>query len=442
MNKVDKNKKKTQKEMYAEKLRNKVKIAKFNGTVIIASNDLWRDMGSDLFAQACYEEFGDSISKSMIVDLEHLFRNTAQDFSDKSHLILFRDRVWNTKTVSWDIEAPGEDCIYGINNVPVESDKKIQFILDLACGDEGVYDDIMQSVAPLLLDRKPTGVIWYLGNGSNGKSSLVHLLYMIFGEYLTEVTVKQLEDERDAPQLNGKLGNICKESSEAFIKDTRTYKSIGTHESFLVHKFHSQEMTRVYGNVHHIFSANNIPTFSDKSDGAKRRTLIIPFNNRFDSDENFEDRTFTNEFIEIFLGEMIKYALMLKENNYSYKFSDASLSVKEQYDLDSNTPATYALEIISEGVKGFTDFRNLFVDYENWCAENGYKPSSVNVLRRTMKDKGFSRKSRRIGDIYDHVYMYAQHDYKNTINWGDKRPGFLKLNEIDQPFAEPEDKLL
>src|SRR5687768_5537922 len=290
---VDTEEKKAKKQVFAERLRRSISIARFNGTVIIQSGQQWYDMSSERFASACYDEFGDSISKSLIMDLEHLFRTTAPDFSNRSHLILFGDKVWNTKKAEWDTLSPAEDCVYGIRYEPREASERIKFVLDLACGDEALYDDIMQSVAPLVLDRKPTGVIWFLGSGSNGKSSLVHLLYMIFGDYLTEITVKQLEDERDAPQLNGKIGNICKESSEAFIKDTRTYKSIGTHESFLVHNFHSQVMTSVNGNVHHIFSANNIPTFSDKSDGAKRRTLIIPFNNRFESDENFEERTFT-----------------------------------------------------------------------------------------------------------------------------------------------------
>ena len=35
------------------------------------------------------------------------------------------------------------------------------------------------------------------------------------------------------------------------------------------------------------------------------------------------------------------------------------------------------------------------MDYENWCLDHGYKPSSINVLRRAMDDKGFERKSVR-----------------------------------------------
>jgi putative DNA primase/helicase len=220
-------------------------------------------------------------------------------------------------------------------------------------------------------------------------------LYKIFGPYLTEITVKQLEDERDTPQLNGKLGNVCKESSEGFVEDTRTYKSIGTHESFSVHKFHSQDMVEIEGNVHHIFSANNIPTFGDKSYGARRRTLVIPFNNRFKPDETFEDKTFNKKFIERFVGEMIKYALVLKEQKYEYKFGTTTVEMKEKYDTEANTAQTYAEDLVANDILGYMNFRLLETDYQNWCSENGYKPSSINVLRKAMDEKGFIRRSAR-----------------------------------------------
>jgi len=382
------------------------RIARFKGSVIIEINGKWHEMTSDLFAEACYKQFGFGINKSTIADLEHLFRTTAQDLSDRAHLIDFGGAVWNMKKLDWDSEVDPSDCVYRVDWQPSGDSEPIPFIMDLAKQDKGVYDDIMQSVAPIIMHKKPTGVIWYLGGGANGKSTLVHLLYKIFGPYLTEITVKQLEDERDTPQLNGKLANICKESSEGFVEDTRTYKSIGTHENFSVHKFHSQDMVEIEGNVHHIFSANNIPTFGDKSYGARRRTLVIPFQNQFKPDETFEDKTFTNEFIERFIGEMVAYAKKLKEQNYEFSFSETTRVMKEKYDTDANTAQTYADELVASDIKGFTNYNVLRIDYENWCLEHGYRPSSINVLRRAMDDKGFERKSTRDADKRV-VKMYA-----------------------------------
>lgn len=379
----------------AQKLKMTTRIARFKGATIIEEQGVWLDMTSERFSEAVYKQFGDGVNKSRVNDLEHLFRTTAPDMSKKAHLIAFGEKVWDMKKVEWTKDIAAEDCVYRVPVTPIAGKDRIKFIMDLASGDEGVYDDIMQSCAPLIMDKKPTGVIWFLGGGANGKSTLVHLLYRLFGPYLTEITVKQLEDERDTPQLNGKLGNVCKESSEGFVEDTRTYKSIGTHETFSVHKFHSQDMVVIEGNVHHIFSANNIPTFGDKSYGARRRTLVIPFTNRFQPDETFDDRTFTPKFMQRFVAELVKYAELLKEQNYEYHFSDKTIQFKEKYDTDANTAQTYIDELVKQDVLGFMNFRLLNTDYINWCEEHGYKPSSINVLRRAADEKSFVRRSMR-----------------------------------------------
>lgn len=399
------------KQVMAEKLEATVRIVRFKGATVIEETDKkgnarWVDLTSDKFAEVCYKKFGAGLNKTRINDLEHLFRTSSPDMSHLDSFIAFGGKVWDMKKLDWTNEVPAEDCIYRVKYTPPDGDfsetkvtrkdGRLKFIMELAMHDEGVYDDIMQSVAPIIMHKKPTGVIWYLGGGANGKSTLVHLLYKIFGPYLTELTVKQLEDERDTPQLNGKLANVCKESSEGFVEDTRTYKSIGTHENFSVHKFHSQDMVEIEGNVHHIFSANNIPTFGDKSYGARRRTLVIPFNNRFKPDETFEDRTFTTQFVDAFITEMIKYAVMLKkEQKYEYKFSNTTMAMKEKYDTEANTAQTYADDLVQNDILGFRNFRLLNTDYENWCQDTGFKPSSINVLRRAMDEKGFVRRSAR-----------------------------------------------
>lgn len=409
-------------------LEKKTRIARFKGACIIEVKGEWVDMTSDRFSEACYNQFGFGINKSRIADLEHLFRTTAEDMSAMAPYIAFGDQVWDTRTLEFTEEVEARDCVYRVPyKVGKEPTKPMQFLMDLAVNDKGVYDDIMQSVAPLIMDKKPTGVIWYLGSGANGKSTLVHLLYKIFGTYLTELTVKQLEDERDTPQLNGKLGNVCKESSEGFVEDTRTYKSIGTHEGFAVHKFHSQDMVQIEGNVHHIFSANNIPTFGDKSYGARRRTLVIPFNNRFKPDETFEDRTFTNGFTSEFLAEVIKYARKLKEQNYEYDFSNVTSEMKEKYDTDANTAQTYADEIFSQQIYGFLNFTLLNTDYINWCSDHGYKPSSINVLRRSIDEKGYIRASARDeNQRVIKVYVFGDYSFPDLV----RIPGRLGLYQL------------
>lgn len=442
---VEEEKKLPVKARMAATLRKRNRIARFKGATIIEGEGQWHEMTSDRFAEATYKAFGDGINKSRVTDLEHLFRTTAPDMSHLAHYIAFGDQVWDSKKLSYTTDIAAEDCVYRVSYSPKSIRKEgepIPFIMDLACGDKGVYADIMQSCAPLLMDKKPTGVIWYLGGGANGKSTLVHLLYLIFGPYLTELTVKQLEDERDTPQLNGKLGNVCKESSEGYVEDTRTYKSIGTHEGFSVHKFHSQDMVEIEGNVHHIFSANNIPVFGDKSYGARRRTLVIPFENRFKPDETFEDKTFTDAFISDFIAEVIAYAHILKDQNYEYKFSDKTQQMKEKYDTDANTATSYAQELVDNKMMGFRSYTLLNTDYQNWCSDHGYKSSSINILRKAIDEFGYERRTVRMEDgRTSKMYIKGSFQVKDMIHLQREHLGVYQLKDsAEDPEAIPEEQ--
>lgn len=429
----------SKKEWRASKIGNTFRIVGFRGAVMMLEDGEWVDLSSQRFARAAYSVLGNGTPRNAVADLEHLFRsNPPQDLSHMEHYIAFQGQdslVWDMKKVDWTTDVPAEDCVYRVPAIPqatkdskiVDKNGRMRFIMDLACGDEGLYDDIMQTIAPLFTWKKPTGVIWYLGSGANGKSTLVHLIYLLLAPHLTEITVKQLEDERDTPQLNGKLGNICKESSEGYIEDSRTYKSIGTHESFLVHKFHSQDMVEINGNIHHIFSANNIPTFGDKSFGARRRTLVIPFNNTFPPDEQFEDRTFTPEFVDHFLYEVLKYAKRMKEQNYEYKFHEVTRGMKEKYDTDANTALTYAEELIAEDILGFSSYKNLYDDYHNWCLDNGYQEYKIQAFRKAVGDAGFDRKAARdSAGNPKQMYLYKDTSYTDLELVGGIRPGLWR----------------
>lgn len=300
--------------------------------------------------------------------------------------------------------------MYATSVTPLSDPPVSSFILDLANSDEGIYDDILQTIAPLFLSHKPAGIIWWRGGGSNGKTSLAQVLYDLFPGFIANLTIKQIEDERDAPALNGNLANIVKESSDGYIQDSKAYKSIGTHEDFPVHKFHSQQSVMIDGSLHHIFSANNIPTFADKSDGAKRRTLLIPFDAKFPDDPTFIERTFTPDFYAQHLGLFLQYARKLKEQNYHYQFSQYSTQVKEKYDTGTNSAATYLDELFEQNIFGFDNYGLLYTDYENWCSDNGYSVMSRPALRRTAEDKGFHSTTTR-NDDGNHSRRYVQKEF-------------------------------
>lgn len=418
----------------ANKITKKEKIIQFNGRAMVLSTVPVKGIGDfeqyvplhkEVFERIAYPILG-GVSRSRIADVFSYIINMAPDYSKFRHLIMMGDRVWDCQALDFvdgiDLDSVVWRCPWSVTPTP----GPVPFIMDLAGGDEGHYEDIMQSMAALIMDQKPDGVIWWVGSGANGKSSLMEALYRLFPGQLASLTVKRLTDERDTPMLNGHLANVVKESSEGRIEDTQVYKSIGTHEDFRVHKFHSQDSLIVRGNMHHIFSANQVPIFNDKGYSARRRTFIIPFEQTFSSDPDFNDRTFTEDTLGHLLCEMIRVAQEIRERSYRYKFSRITESAKVEYDAEANNAEEYARELLEEGIVGFDGFGDVRLDYENWCADNGYVPLGMGNMRRSLQQIGFERRSIRedTGKKIPKKYVIKTIESSDLIALGMGRRGF------------------
>ena len=440
-----------------------VRIVRFRGRPMVLQHEPFphfTPLHREAFNEIAYPALG-GVTRSRMSDVFAYIASTTEDLSENDRYILFglvddpTHAIWDMETLDWVTEVEGDRAVWRSPFAPLapDEDDPLEFVMQLAGGDAEVYDDIMQSLAPLVMARKPDGVIWWVGDGANGKSTLMDAIWRLFPGQLSSINVKRLTDGRDTPSLNGTLANVVKESSEGRIEDTEIYKAIGTHENFRVHKFHSQDDTEIRGNLHHIFSANAIPAFNDKGFSARRRTFIIPFRERFESDPTFEKRTFKPEMFGRLIAEVCRYAVRVREQGYRYKWSAITLGAKEEYDVEANSAEEYAKQLVSEGVVGFDSFLPVRTDYENWCAENGYVPLGMGNLRRAVQAVGFERMSVRVedGNAIIKRYKLVSIESKDMVNFSLARPGFFTVPgfgpvappakpELDLHYQEPHDR--
>jgi hypothetical protein len=193
----------------------------------------------------------------------------------------------------------------------------------------------MQSLAPLIMLKKPVGVIWLVGGDTYGKTALLDALNKLFPDQLANITIKRMIGGRsNTLQLNGMLGNVA-EASDSQVINTEIYKSIGTHQDFHIHKYHSQQGAVVQGNVHHIFSANNAPTFSIRGLSLDWRTHSIPLSQQFDSNRTY---TLTDNLLGQLLSEMCRFAVQLRHQGYCYEWSAATLAAQANYRPKNERP--------------------------------------------------------------------------------------------------------
>jgi hypothetical protein len=263
--------------------------------------------------------------------------NTADNLTAYDHCILLgagtnRQAVWDMEQLEVRHDIIPDNCVWRTPYAPLPITKQIKFIMDLAVGDAGLYSDIMQSLAPLVMAQKPVGVIWWIGDNIDGKHTLFDVLNKIFPDQLTSLTVKQMNGGRsNTPLLNSVLGNMAVDSGGQ-ITNTEIYKSIGTHEDFSVHRYHTQNGIVVRGNVHHIFAASHAPTFYTRNLSIDRRTHTVPF-----SHVGSAQAMLHNSFYGQLLAEMCRYALIIKQQGYSYNWSGAGVEREKPEPVLSRT---------------------------------------------------------------------------------------------------------
>lgn len=396
------------KQKQARAIGTKYRIVRFRGAVLYRDNDGWEPLSSDEFARICYKVHGAGIRQTQIKDLQHLFFTSSDDLTQYAHYIAMPDdRVWDMKKLEFTDKVSSEDCVYTTAVNPGDGNSHRKWLEEVTLGDKKLANDVIQAIAPIFMHKKPFGVFWFLGSGANGKSTTLKALYAIFGSeapythnrWFSQLTVKQIEDERDTPMINGKLGNICLESNDGHVKDTGGYKNLAEHSTFSVHKFNSQDGAQVDGNVHTIFNANNIPTFADKTQGVRRRTFTIPFKASFAQDNTFDEKLFAKkDFLPDLLGEILRTTVKLKRNGYTYDFSEQTNRAKEDYDEEVNTAETYFEELLQTEVWGFTNFTDLTKDYQRWCDERSYTALGKKSVAHAAKISGYERKSFRSND--------------------------------------------
>jgi phage/plasmid-associated DNA primase len=417
-----------------------LKFIQFKGLGLMSSPGThgYIPLRSDDFSRLAYQRFL-GISKNGIEDLLHAMRVMAPDRSELEKYVCFRDQIWDAEKLEFTNDTM--EWVYSTDLAAVGGNKKLawNFLVQLAMGDESLAKDYLQAMAPLFMLRKPTGVVWFVGSGSNGKSSLINALYRIIGQYFTSMTTSAIEDGRDTPRLNGVLGNICRESSESRVEDTERYKAIGTHEPFTIHKFHSQDTVEVKTNFHTIFNANNIPVFSDKTRGARRRTLILPFPAQFKDDPSFDDRTFTPSFLSGLIELILEETHVIRDNGYRYKWSDATMKAKDQYDSDVNSAESFFEYLKDISVVGFYNYSILKNQYDTWCASTGLVALGITTLKRTMANEAnVVRRAVRLSDKVVQRYQFAE-VADSDLEWNEDGYGFRCTSDaaIDEKIKTP-----
>ena len=124
--------------------------------------------------------------------------------------------------------------------------------------------------------------ILYGSTARNGKSTLINIISELIGnENIGTVPFREISKNKFAGAgIKGKLLNVGSEMTDEFIEDVSNFKMYITGDEVEIEeKFKPRQKIKPYAKF--IFSANELPTVADKTDGFYRRLQIIPLEYSF-----------------------------------------------------------------------------------------------------------------------------------------------------------------
>ncbi|ULP49038.1 DNA primase family protein [Mycolicibacter virginiensis] len=159
----------------------------------------------------------------------------------------------------------------------------------------GDIDRVLDILAYLLRPGNPLQrAVMLTGTGRNGKSVLLNLIEAIAGrQSMAAVPLQRLSTRFAAARLYAKAINLVGEIDGGHLDSTGAFKQMTGGDLVEMDVKHAQAYAAHVWAVP-VFSANQIPTSSDTSEGYLRRWEIIEFPNTFDgSDTTIEARLFS-----------------------------------------------------------------------------------------------------------------------------------------------------
>ena len=240
----------------------------------------------------------------------------------------------------------------------------------------------------LLKDYRFQKAVMCVGDGSNGKSTLLNVLKEFLGrDNAVSIPLQDLSRRFTPAQLFGKLADIHPDLPSKALRETGIFKMLTGGDPITAEvKYKAKFITfRNYAKL--IFSTNEIPKSSDDSDAFFRRWILINFPNKFEGDEDdtlhWRKIATPEELSGIFNWALIGLRRLLDRGNFEHHETE---KVRDEYQRMASPLYAFTKDRIEEDPEELIskeDFYNSFVDY---CKSESLPVISKSVVGKELPE--------------------------------------------------------
>ena len=325
-----------------------------------------------------------------------------QVFNKNPYNIVFKNGTLNLKNGVFKEEFYKED--YNTIIIPHKYNadagtpiKTINFLSMMTDSIEEI-NFIFEWIGYLLVKSYPIAKMLFLvGNGGNGKSTLIKLMTSIVGENNTSaVSIKSLVNNRfQGALLYNKLFNTVADIGADFFEDSSIIKALTGDDTITIER--KGENGFSYSNFAKMtYSCNKLPKFKDNSAGLERRPIILNLNKDFmdivqSSGMHINDIINDEEEIEkIIAYSVVNFMQVLRNNNTFTESEDMRKAKSDWLNDDPLVDFIYEVYTPTGGKDNFIQMKEFMDQYRQYCAERNYKPlNQKNVIEAIKHNKIF-----------------------------------------------------
>jgi putative DNA primase/helicase len=360
---------------------------KYNGRGLwqeIHDNEIGKEMKSFIGKRARRSYIQDSMK---LLEFE-VFKN-ASELEQRFELINLSNGMLDVQEKKL---LPHEKKYYSRTQIPIEyrsgADAPMfkQFLHEIFKDDLTKAQAVQEFAGYILLPRIFIHAsLFMLGSGGNGKSVLINTISKLVGrDNISALELHQFSDKFLLGILRNKLLNISTEVQTRTAVDDNILKQVISGDLVQADvKFKDPITFRPIAK--HIFSMNDIPVITDRTNAFKRRLIVLKFNQVFEGEaaDKFLEEKLSKE-----LPGILNWALeglsrvLVKKDIFC---SDQMEKDKHEF-LRSLNPVLCFVEEVCEMGEGFSVGRNeLFNAYRQWSRGSGLQPLGKNKFYRQIR---------------------------------------------------------
>lgn len=317
------------------------------------------------------------------------------DFNKAPQILNLKNGIYNLRTKQLQKHMP---CYYWTIQQPVIYDPEakcpaiMEFLHDIL--DEEGVQFIIEWIAYMSLPHTDTDKMLFLyGSGGDGKGVLLNIIKHLLGQgNIMSMSLKDLAaDKFSRAHLYGKLANICGDIDNGVLENTGDIKAL-TGGDDIYAQFKGVDGFTFQNHAKLMFSANELPMSTDKTNGYFRRIFILPFEKPLAEEKKVSraiiDKRLTNpKELSGFLNLVIEAIHRLEKNNYKFTVPQSAKRALEKYKYSHDKIEQFIDEELVKEDK--VTVKHFYHAYQDWCKDNGIYSESKQKVNEQLRVKGY-----------------------------------------------------